>query len=149
MYLFCLQADEIVWRFRSQPPGSLTKSVRFATPVQFAAKRCGPLDSLDPHAGSVGRQRLQVVRIGREYGPSGFRECHDKRIDGGPTTSQSPQQGCSPRKRLRDCIGDVTGLEEPILVRIAPRVPLQALHENHGRYRRWPEALLAQGDYQG
>jgi len=40
------------------------------------------LDSLNQHIGSVGRQRLQVVRIGGEYRPSGFRECHHKRIDG-------------------------------------------------------------------
>jgi hypothetical protein len=31
---------------------------------------------------SVGCQRLQVVRIGREHGPSGLYKCHDKRIDG-------------------------------------------------------------------
>lgn len=40
------------------------------------------LDSLDQYIGGVGRQRLQVVRIGREYSPAGFRERHDQRIDG-------------------------------------------------------------------
>ena len=60
-------------------------------------QRCDPrasaasLDSLDQHVGSMGRQRLQVVRIGRKYGPSGFRERHDKCIDGRPTAGQSPQ----------------------------------------------------------
>lgn len=32
------------------------------------------LDSLGQHLGSLGRQRLQVVQIGREDGPSRFRE---------------------------------------------------------------------------
>jgi hypothetical protein len=39
------------------------------------------LYSLDQHVGGVGRQRLQVIRIGCKYGPSGFRECHYKCID--------------------------------------------------------------------
>ena len=55
------------------------------------ARQRRDLNSLDQDVGSVGRQRLQVVRIGREYGPSGFRECHDKRIDSRPTTGQPPQ----------------------------------------------------------
>ena len=86
----------------------------------------------------MGRQRLEVVRIGRKYGPSGFRECHDKCIDGRPTAGQAPQQGCSPRERLRDRFRDVTGLEEPILIGVAPGVPLQTLDENHRRYGRRP-----------
>jgi hypothetical protein len=55
------------------------------------ARRRRDLDSLDQHVGSVGRQRFQVVRIGCNYGPSGFRECHDKCIDRRPTAGQSPQ----------------------------------------------------------
>jgi hypothetical protein len=96
------------------------------------------LGSLDEHVGGVGRQCFQVAGIGREDGSSGFRECHDKRIDGRPATGEPSQLGCSPRERLRDRIGDVTGLEKAILVRVAPRVSLQALHENHRRYRRRP-----------
>ncbi len=46
------------------------------------ARQHRKLDSLNQHIGSVRRQRLQVVRIGRKYGPSRFRECHHKRIYG-------------------------------------------------------------------
>ena len=35
---------------------------------------------------------------------------------------QSPQYGCSPRERLGDCFGDVTSLEEPVLVRTESRI---------------------------
>jgi hypothetical protein len=42
-------------------------------------------DPLDQHVGSVSRQRFQIARVGRKYGPSGFRECHHKCIDGRPT----------------------------------------------------------------
>ena len=55
------------------------------------ARRRRDLDALDQHVCRVGRQRFEVVRIGRKYGPPGFRECHDKCIDGRPTTGQSPQ----------------------------------------------------------
>lgn len=40
------------------------------------------LDLVDSHVGGVGGQGLEVVRIGREHGPAGFRECHYERIDG-------------------------------------------------------------------
>lgn len=96
------------------------------------------LDSLNQHVGSVGRQRPKVIRVRSEHCPSGFRECHDERIDGRPATGQPSKQGGSPGERLRDCRGDVTSLEEPVLVRVAPGVPLQALHKNHRGHRRRP-----------
>jgi hypothetical protein len=56
-----------------------------------AERRRRDLDSLDQHVGSMGRESFQVVRIGRKYGRSGFRECNYERIDGRPTAGQSPQ----------------------------------------------------------
>jgi hypothetical protein len=60
-----------------------------------------------------------------------------------------PSEQCSaPRQPLRNILDDVAGLQKLIFSRVASRVALETIHQDHGWDPRRPEPLLAQGKNQ-
>lgn len=104
--------------------------------------------ALDADSLRVRRQRLQVIRIGRENRPPGLRHCDNQRVDRRTTSCPPTKQRCSSREAFWDPVDHVAGLEQLVFVRVSPGMPLKALDKNNGRNRSRPQTLLPEGKNQ-
>jgi hypothetical protein len=96
----------------------------------------------------VGGESLKIIRVGRQNGAAGFRDCDDDGVHDGATSRPPPQQRCSPSDALRNPVNDIASLEQLIGGRVAPGVTLKTLHQDRGRHYGRPKAFLTQGNDQ-
>jgi hypothetical protein len=101
-------------------------------------------DALDRHSLRVCSQRLQIIRISREHCAPRLGHCNNESVDCRASTSPPPEKCCTPSETLGDLFDDVAGLEQLVLRRVAPRMSLQALDQNHRRNGGRPETFLPQ-----
>jgi len=95
-------------------------------------------DALDDNALGIRRKRFEVIRIGRKHRSTWLGHRHQERVDRRTTARPPPKQRRSSRDALRDPIDHVAGLEQSVLVRVSPGMPLKAFDEDDGRNRRRP-----------
>jgi hypothetical protein len=105
-------------------------------------------DALDDYVFCVARKGFEISRIRGEDSSTRLGERHNERVDSRATTSEPSEQSRPAGHRFWDCLGDVAGLEKPILVGVTTRVPLKAFDQDNAGNPRRPKALLTKREYQ-
>lgn len=85
----------------------------------------------------------------REYDAIRLGNSNDNRVDRGSSPSPGPQQRSPPSQTFRNSFGDKACPEEPVDVRVAPRVALKRFDQDDRWNDRRPQIGSAEGFDEG
>jgi hypothetical protein len=102
----------------------------------------GRSDPFDGNPMCMGRERLEVIGIRRQYCASGLRGSHHQRVHRGTSANMPAEKRCSSCETLPDVLDNVAGLQQSVFSSVAPSVALKALDQHNRGNPRWPQAFL-------